>query len=106
MRLIFLILLIILSFCILNCETRQIYRDYWEEAEEIVRHMTLDEKIGQMTQADIGSLNVHGYTDASIIDRFKIGSVLVGGDSCPDTNGNILLEIIGKDYYGATMHNW
>jgi beta-glucosidase len=59
-----------------------------------------------MTQADIGSLLRGSYTDPTIIDKLKIGSVLVGGDSCPDSNGNIRLEIIGSDYYGATMENW
>lgn len=48
-----------------------------------------------MTQADIGSLNKNGYTDAKVIDDFKLGSVLVGGDSCPDQYGNIRIEIIG-----------
>ena len=27
--------------------------DYWAEADELIKHMSLDQKIGQMTQGDI-----------------------------------------------------
>jgi len=59
-----------------------------------------------MTQADIGLLNVNGYTDPNLILQYNIGSVLVGGDSTPDADGNILTDIMPEDYDGATMENW
>jgi beta-glucosidase len=42
--------------------------------------MTLDEKIGQMTQIDSGSVDPAGVTD------LKLGSVLSGGDGAPTPN--------------------
>jgi beta-glucosidase len=50
------------------------------EARALVERMTLDEKIGQMTQADLGSL------DESDVDGLFLGSVLSGGDSDPPSN--------------------
>jgi len=47
-------------------------------ADELLARMTLDEKIGQMTQADSGSLK-----DPADVARLFLGSVLSGGDSEP-----------------------
>jgi beta-glucosidase len=47
-------------------------------AGELLARMTLDEKIGQMTQADSGSLK-----DPSEVATLLLGSVLSGGDSEP-----------------------
>jgi beta-glucosidase len=46
--------------------------------EDLLRAMTLDEKIGQMTQVDSGALK-----DKSHIQKYFLGSVLSGGDSDP-----------------------
>jgi len=48
--------------------------------EEIVAQMTLDEKIGQMTQAERADLR------AGDISRYALGSVLSGGGSVPSQN--------------------
>ncbi|MFO0887739.1 MAG: glycoside hydrolase family 3 N-terminal domain-containing protein [Isosphaeraceae bacterium] len=47
-------------------------------AEELLRSMTLDEKIGQMTQADLNAVK-----DRADIARYALGSMLSGGDSDP-----------------------
>jgi beta-glucosidase len=47
-------------------------------SDELLARMTLDEKIGQMTQADSGSLK-----DPSEVAALLLGSVLSGGDSEP-----------------------
>jgi beta-glucosidase len=47
-------------------------------AADLLARMTLDEKIGQMTQADSGSLK-----DPADVARLLLGSVLSGGDSEP-----------------------
>jgi beta-glucosidase len=47
-------------------------------ADELLARMTLDEKIGQMTQADSGSIK-----DPSEVATLLLGSVLSGGDSEP-----------------------
>jgi len=49
-------------------------------ANELLAQMTLDEKIGQMTQAERGSLN-----DGDI-QNYYLGSVLSGGGSGPNVN--------------------
>ena len=51
------------------------------KSENMVAEMTLDEKIGQMTQVD------HRYLEQkSDIKNYYLGSLLSGGGSTPDTN--------------------
>jgi beta-glucosidase len=57
---------------------------YDPQIAPIVAQMTLDEKVGQMTQADLGSLRDH-----SDVENYFLGSVLSGGDSDP-AEGNSL----------------
>ncbi len=49
-----------------------------KEVEALLAQMTLDEKIGQMVQADCGALK-----DKSDVGKYFIGSVLSGGSSDP-----------------------
>ncbi len=49
------------------------------KTDELLKAMTLDEKIGQMTQADLKA--VHDRADVA---RYSLGSVLSGGDSDPE----------------------
>jgi beta-glucosidase len=49
------------------------------KAEELLRAMTLDEKIGQMTQADL-----HAVKDRADIAKYALGSMLSGGNSDPE----------------------
>ncbi len=48
------------------------------KAEELLKAMTLPEKIGQMTQADLNAVK-----DRADIARYALGSMLSGGDSDP-----------------------
>lgn len=48
---------------------------------DLLSRMTLDEKIGQMTQADRGSLSAE-----SDIATYYLGSILSGGGSAPTPN--------------------
>src|SRR5882757_2152791 len=48
------------------------------QAEKMLSQMTLDEKIGQMTQADILALK-----DKNDVQKYFLGSVLSGGSSDP-----------------------
>jgi len=52
----------------------------WNTPEELLSHMTLAEKVGQMTQAERGQL-IKGD-----IEQYFIGSVLSGGGSTPGDN--------------------
>ena len=51
------------------------------EVEALLAQMTLDEKIGQMTQADMKALK-----DGTEVRTFMLGSVLSGADSLPKPN--------------------
>jgi beta-glucosidase len=48
------------------------------QVEDLLKRMTLDEKIGQMTQVDMAALK-----DPADIQRYFLGSMLSGGDSDP-----------------------
>jgi beta-glucosidase len=52
-----------------------------QRAQALLSSMTLDEKIGQMTQPDQSFLK-----DAADVERLFLGSLLSGGDSDPKTN--------------------
>ncbi len=49
---------------------------------DLLSRMTLEEKVGQMTQTERGSV----YDDATPITTWKVGSVLSGGGSVPTPN--------------------
>jgi beta-glucosidase len=49
---------------------------------DLLARMTLDEKVGQMTQAERGAV----YTDATPITTLNLGSILSGGGSTPTQN--------------------
>jgi beta-glucosidase len=53
-----------------------------ERVEMLLAQMTLDEKIGQMTQAERGSVS----SDTSTITTYCLGSILSGGGSAPSDN--------------------
>ncbi len=49
---------------------------------DLLGRMTLEEKVGQMTQAERGAV----FDDPSLIAELQLGSVLSGGGSTPPTN--------------------
>jgi len=57
------------------------YRSPNDRADDLVKQMTLDEKIGQMTQVERMSVN-----PPDILKTLTIGSVLSGGGSAPNPN--------------------
>ncbi|HET6986449.1 MAG TPA: glycoside hydrolase family 3 N-terminal domain-containing protein, partial [Kribbella sp.] len=50
--------------------------------EDLLRRMTLEEKVGQMTQAERGAVT----NDATLVTTWRLGSVLSGGGSVPTPN--------------------
>ena len=54
---------------------------YDAEAKALLAKMTLDEKVGQMTQAEM-----HQLVDIKDVETYFLGSILSGGDSDPKTN--------------------
>ena len=67
------------------------------QADEMLGRMTLDEKIGQMTQADH-----NGLQDPADVEKYFLGSVLNGGDSDPKS-GNTLADWTAM-YLGHQSH--
>ena len=64
-----------------------------EKAKTLVSQMTLEEKVGQMTQVD------HRYLkEKSHIKEYFLGSLLSGGGSVPDTN-NVRSWVRMYNYY-------
>ena len=55
--------------------------DVERKVEALLQQMTLDEKIGQMTQVDM-----YGITNPPDIQKYFLGSMLSGGDSDPWNN--------------------
>ena len=56
------------------------FRKFYKKAQQIVDQLTLDQKIGQMSQVDIASFNkIDGTTDPSNIQKYFLGSIHVGG---------------------------
>ncbi|KAG0558919.1 hypothetical protein KC19_10G064500 [Ceratodon purpureus] len=76
-------LVVLACLCLLvpNVAMGQLYKDPRQPVErrvnDLLSRMTLDEKIGQMTQIERGSAS------AAVIQQYKIGSVLSGGGSEP-----------------------
>src|SRR5262249_40875374 len=62
------------------------FAKYDAEAKALLARMTLDEKVGQMTQAEQDAL-----VDVTDIERLALGSLLSGGNSDPK-NGNRLQD--------------
>lgn len=85
-----LVCLLIAGFVLTSCQktnvaaNAKIFSSYDLQARELLAKMTLDEKIGQMIQVDIGALK-----DQSDIETYYLGSLLSGGSSDPK-EGNSL----------------
>jgi beta-glucosidase len=62
------------------------FSSYDPQAKALLAKMTLDEKVGQMTEAEIT-----GLKDLSDIQKYYLGSVLSGGDGDPKA-GNTLQD--------------
>jgi len=61
---------------------------YYDEAYTIAASMTLDQKIGQTIQVDFYGLTSKVGTTSSDAIKYSLGSILMGGNGCPDDNGN------------------
>jgi beta-glucosidase len=72
----------LLAACILSlglaAASAQPATHYDEQADALLAQMTLDEKIGQMTQTDLQALK-----DKSDVQKYFLGSVLSGGGHAP-----------------------
>jgi len=80
LRLVIILLFLYLQVSCTKPPAQNQVRVTWNSLEELVAQMTLDEKIGQMTQAEIGGLQIGDVT------QYALGSVTNGGHSSPKQN--------------------
>lgn len=66
-----------------------IYDTYYAEALKIAQAMTLDQKIGQTIQADFYAITSKGKTSFSEAASLHLGSLLVGGNGAPTSDGDM-----------------
>ena len=81
---------LLLLIVILSLTHSVVYQKYYDEAYRIAVAMTLDQKIGQAMQVDFGAFSAKNKTDENEAVKLHLGSLLVGGDGCPDSNGNMV----------------
>jgi beta-glucosidase len=65
--------------------------------EDLIAHMTMDEKIGQMTQVEMGSIQPGDIT------KYSIGSILSGGDGNPQNNTPQGWQEMIKDFQAEAL---
>jgi len=81
MKKIFCILITFSLLLLTQCKSKtSIKSAVWETPEELLALMTLEEKVGQMTQAERGDLRISDITE------YALGSILSGGGSTPVRN--------------------
>jgi hypothetical protein len=80
----------ILTFLLVVLAVRgSIYDRYYADAQKITDVMTLDQKIGQIIQAEFYAITSKGVTDPNEALSLNLGSLLVGGNGAAGVNGNM-----------------
>ena len=81
--------------------------NYWSVVQPIVKAMNLDQKIGQMTQADAPQVMTNNTIDPSLISKYSLGSILVGGNAVPDGKGGVISDRFDiPGFLNGTLANW
>ena len=83
-------ILLVLAITFANSQT-DIYSKYYSEARKIAEAMTLDQKIGQMTQLDMKALTNEEkeITNVDEAVTLTLGSILISASASPTENGNL-----------------
>ena len=69
--------------------------------------MTLDQKIGQMTQGDVPQMSADNFIDFTQVASNNLGSVLIGGNYIPSDNNYFYSNYLDLDAYpNATAANF
>ncbi len=74
----------LICFAAMMSHGAPMFSSHDKEVEALLAQMTLDEKIGQMTQVDCSAL-----TNKSAVQKYFIGSVLSGGTSDPAEGNSV-----------------
>ena len=70
-----------------------------KRAKEIIKKMTLQEKIGQMTQAE------RQHATPADVKKYALGSILSGGGSNPTPNTPEAWKKMVKEYYDYSLES-
>lgn len=66
------------------------FSDYWDVVDEIVEHMSIEQKIGHITLIPLEALHTSdGKLDPQLIQKYHLGALFTGGSEAPDDQGNI-----------------
>ncbi len=81
------LVVVVLSNLAIICQAAEpkSYSAYDEQVQPILAQMTLEEKVGQMTQPDLDFIKDH----LGDIERYFVGSVLSGGSSDPKAGNSL-----------------
>ena len=82
-----------------NAKSCKSLNEHAETVRPIVQAMTLEEKIGQMCQADVLQAMTDNKIDPSIVSKYNLGSLLVGGNCVPGPNGELFLNPNNKEEF-------
>lgn len=82
---------IIIAAILLLCVQTAVFDRYYDEAYTIAASMSLDQKIGQTIQVDFYAMVGKNGTTQTDAVKLALGSLLVGGNGCPDENGNLVI---------------
>lgn len=105
--------ILLIGIIIVSLSSCSIYDQYMSEARKIAKAMTLEQKIGQTIQITFEGITVKNVTDPSFVEKFQLGSLLVGGNDAPTDDGNVakLHDYLEEDknkqiFLNATVQNW
>lgn len=84
------------------------YATYWPVVEEIVEHMSLDQKIGHITLVPFDALMTpEGKLDPQLIQKYHLGAVFTAGSEAPDDQGNVRESLFDPTIFEtATLENY
>ncbi len=84
------------------------YSQYWPVVDEIVQHMTLEQKIGHMTVVPIQMLfTSDGVFAPSLITTYHLGAVFNAASEAPDGKGAVSSSLFSAaNFANATMENY
>ena len=77
----------------------EVSKESLNKAKELVKYMTLTQKIGQMTQAE------RQHASPEDVKKFGLGSILSGGGSNPTPNTPEAWKKMVKEYYEHSVQS-
>lgn len=92
----------------LYSEQPSFFSKQWPVVDEIVKQMTIDQKIGQVTLVPIQMLyDENNHFDPSLIQKYYLGAVFNAASEAPDGAGGVISSTFGEQAFSnATLENY